>query len=427
MPKLLSPRLYRVMGIVSLIMAGEAIFSLPFHVVRFFRPTMLEVFQVSNLQIGQVQATYGIVAMLSYFLGGPLADRFEARNLLIVALFATGMGGFYFAEIPDLQGLYYLYAFWGCSTILLFWGALIKATREWGGVKQQGKAFGFLEAGRGLFAAILVSLAIAILSFALPGDLANLVSGERRQAMQDIIYLYVGATLIAGVFVALFIPIQAGVETSAPSAFILRRGLSKVLSNPLIWPQMLIVMSAYVAYKGVDYYVLYATQGFSLTEIEGATIGGLSSWIRPIAAVMAGFLADRYRPSKVVIASFGLLVIGYFLLTFMTPEPGLYWVLVTNVVITSFAVYALHAIYFALVAESKIPIAVTGTAIGVISVIGFTPDIFVAPGMGWLLDNNTSIVGHQKVFSALGAFAIIGFLSSGFFIRRFSRMAAAAG
>jgi Na+/melibiose symporter-like transporter len=77
------------------------------------------------------------------------------------------------------------------------------------------------------------------------------------------------------------------------------------------------------------------------------------------------------------------------------------------------------------VAESKIPIAVTGTAIGVISVIGFTPDIFVAPGMGWLLDNNTSIVGHQKVFSALGAFAIIGFLSSGFFIRRFSRVAAA--
>ena len=109
----------------------------------------------------------------------------------------------------------------------------------------------------------------------------------------------------------------------------------------------------------------------------------------------------------------------------MTPEPGLYWVLVTNVVITSFAVYALHAIYFALVAESKIPIAVTGTAIGVISVIGFTPDIFVAPGMGWLLDNNTSIVGHQKVFSALGAFAIIGFLSSGFFIRRFSRVSAA--
>jgi Na+/melibiose symporter-like transporter len=98
-------------------------------------------------------------------------------------------------------------------------------------------------------------------------------------------------------------------------------------------------------------------------------------------------------------------------------------VLVANIVITSFAVYALHAIYFTLVAESNIPIAATGTAIGVISVIGFTPDIFVAPAMGWLLDNNASIVGHQKVFAALAAFAIVGFLSSGFFIRRHARRA----
>lgn len=417
----LSPRVYRVMGIVSLIMAGEAIFSLPFHVVRFFRPTVLEVFQISNTQIGQVQATYGIVAMLSYFLGGPLADRFEARNLLVVALFATGLGGFYFAQIPDLQGLYYLYAFWGCSTILLFWGALIKATREWGGVRQQGKAFGFLEAGRGLFAAVLVSIAIAILSFALPGELDNLVSGERRQAMTQIIYLYVGATLIAGIFVALFIPSKSGAEKSGQSTFVLRRGLGEVFSNPLIWPQMLIVASAYVAYKGIDNYVLYAVQGYGLNEIEGASIGGLSSWIRPIAAVLAGLLADRYRPSRIVVASFGVLIIGYCLFTFITPQPRLYWVMVTNVVVTSFAVYALHAIYFALVAESKIPIAVTGTAIGVISVIGFTPDIFVAPAMGWLLDNNTSVAGHQKVYAALAAFAITGFVSSGFFIRRLSR------
>lgn len=426
MTNLLSPRVYRVMGIASLIMAGEAIFSLPFHVVRFFRPTMLEVFQVSNLQIGQVQATYGIVAMLSYFFGGPLADRFEARNLLIVALLATGMGGVYFAQIPDLQGLYYLYGFWGCSTILLFWGALIKATREWGGLQQQGRAFGFLEAGRGLFAAILVSLAIAILSFTLPDDLDRLVAGARRQAMQDIIHLYVGATLIAGVFVALFIPVQSDFKPSASTAFIFRRGLTKVLITPLIWPQMLIVMSAYVAYKGIDYYVLYATQGYGLTEIEGASIGGLSSWIRPIAAVLAGLLADRYKPSQVITIAFGTLIIGYCLFTFMTPEAGLYWILVANVVITSSAVYALHAIYFALVAESKIPIAVTGTAIGVISVIGFTPDIFVAPGMGWLLDNSAGVAGHQKVFAALSAFAVLGFVSSLFFIRGMVRRTVAS-
>jgi sugar phosphate permease len=410
------------MGLVSLILAGESVFCLPFHVMRFFRPTVLEVFQISNTQIGQVQATYGVIAMVAYFLGGPLADRFEARNLLILALFFTGLGGFYYAQIPDMQGLYFLFAFWGCSTILLFWGALIKATREWGGVSQQGRAFGFLEAGRGLLAAVLVTIAIAILSFSLPDGLDQLGQEERRAGLQQIIHLYIGATFLAALCVAIFIPVSGDKEGKSQERhlhFVQR--LRAVLSKPAIWPQMLIVVSAYVAYKGVDNYVLYAVQGYGLDEIEGATVGATSSWVRPVAAVLAGFLADRYRASRVVTGCFFLLLAGYGVFIMITPEPGLYWVLITNVVITSLAVYALHAIYFALLAESRVPLAVTGTATGVISVIGFTPDIFVAPAMGWLLDNNPVIVGHQLVFSFLAVFSVVGIVASVVFIRLLQR------
>ena len=80
-------------------------------------------------------------------------------------------------------------------------------------------------------------------------------------------------------------------------------------------------------------------------------------------------------------------------------------------------VYALHAIYFALLAESNIPLNVMGTAVGVVSVIGFTPDIFVAPAMGWMLDNHATIEGHQLVFAGLGAFSVIGFISALVFIK----------
>jgi MFS family permease len=76
-----SSRLERVMFMVALIVAGEAVFSLPFHVARFFRPTVLQVLDLSNTQLGTVQAVYGMVAMLAYFPGGPLADRFPARSL----------------------------------------------------------------------------------------------------------------------------------------------------------------------------------------------------------------------------------------------------------------------------------------------------------------------------------------------------------
>ncbi len=60
---------------LALVVAGEAVFGLPFHVIRFFRPAVLDVFGFTNTQLGAVMATYGVVATLSYFPGGPLADR----------------------------------------------------------------------------------------------------------------------------------------------------------------------------------------------------------------------------------------------------------------------------------------------------------------------------------------------------------------
>ena len=64
------------------------------------------------------------------------------------------------------------------------------------------------------------------------------------------------------------------------------------------------------------------------------------------------------------------------------------------------------------VKEGRIPYAVTGTAVGIISVVGYTPDIFMGPVMGVLLDNSPGIKGHQHVFALLAAFSLIGALAS---------------
>ena len=93
-------RFERLTFIVALILAGEVVFSLPFHVARFFRPTVLQVFGLSNTELGAAQAVYGVVAMLAYFPGGLLADRFSARRLLTVSLLSTSVGGLYFVTFP---------------------------------------------------------------------------------------------------------------------------------------------------------------------------------------------------------------------------------------------------------------------------------------------------------------------------------------
>ena len=96
---------------LSLIMAGEAIFTLPYHVTRFFRPTVLEVFGLSATELGVAQAAYGVVAMGAYFFGGPLADRFSARKLLAVSLWLTASGGVYLATFPSYYGAMIIWGF----------------------------------------------------------------------------------------------------------------------------------------------------------------------------------------------------------------------------------------------------------------------------------------------------------------------------
>jgi predicted MFS family arabinose efflux permease len=123
------PRWRHALAMGALIAAGEAIFFLPFVVARIFRPTLLDVFGLTNFELGLAFSVYGVVAMAAYFAGGFLADRYPANRLMAVALAATALGGLVMVQVPGLGTLKILFGYWGLTTIFLFWAALIRATR----------------------------------------------------------------------------------------------------------------------------------------------------------------------------------------------------------------------------------------------------------------------------------------------------------
>ena len=175
--------------------------------------------------------------------------------------------------------------------------------------------------------------------------------------------------------------------------------------------QAVIVFCAYVGYKGVDDYALYAVQGYGMNELEGARVATLSAWIRPIAAVGAGWFADRTCASKVTGICFAVLVCSYLWLSILIPRPSVLWALYLNVIVTCVAIFGLRGVYFALFEEAAIPLAVTGTAVGLVSVIGYTPDIFVNVVAGVLLDRAPGIDGHRHFFAFLAAISAMGLLA----------------
>ena len=110
----------RIANMLILVLAGEIIFGLPFHLARFFRPTYLDVFNISNTNLGDVYAVYGLTAMISYFFGGMLADKYSPRILMSLSLVLTSIGGFFISTIPELSSIFIIYGYWGITTIFLF-------------------------------------------------------------------------------------------------------------------------------------------------------------------------------------------------------------------------------------------------------------------------------------------------------------------
>lgn len=408
---------------LGLILAGEAIFALPFHVARFFRPTVLEVFSISATELGAAQGVYGIVAMLAYFPGGPIADRFSARKLLAVSLWMTAAGGLYMATFPDYRGALLLWGFFGITTIMLFWAALIRATREWGGHDEQGRAYGLLDGGRGVFAAGLASVGVMMFSLAFPEGYVDATFEEKQDALRMIIHGYTAATALAGVFVWFALtdgrpsgePERQQWKPHSESVWV---HIIHVLRIPAVWLQAVIVICAYVAYKGFDNYSLFAVEAYGLDEIEAARIVTIGSWMRPLAALGAGLLGDRFNVSRVTMLAFVLLLGSDLFFAMTTPIPGAAWILLSNIVLGAAAFFGLRGLYFALFEEASVPAALTGTAVGVVSVIGFTPDIFVTYVAGVLIDRSPGVVGHQHFFWFLSAFALIGVIASYVLMRR---------
>ena len=73
---------------------------------------------------------------------------------------------------------------------------------------------------------------------------------------------------------------------------------------------MIIILCAYVGYKITDDYSLYANEVLGFNEVDSASVGTSALWLRPVFAILAGFLADRYRGSRIIIWCFVFMLFG---------------------------------------------------------------------------------------------------------------------
>ncbi|MFT5362129.1 MAG: sugar phosphate permease, partial [Porticoccaceae bacterium] len=126
-----------------LCLSGGTIFMLPFLREVYYIP-MQQAFSFSHTQMGVLSSVFGTTSLLAYFPGGWLADRYSSRKLMSSGLLGVALAGVFYSAFPSYSISIAIHAFWGLCTSLVFWGAMIKATRNWGNSNEQGRAFGLL-------------------------------------------------------------------------------------------------------------------------------------------------------------------------------------------------------------------------------------------------------------------------------------------
>jgi sugar phosphate permease len=395
-----SIRKWLVMGVLCI--SAGSIYLLPFLQEVYYKP-LAEALNLNNTEVGSLMSIYGVFAMLSYFPGGWIADKVSPRILITFSLISTGLIGLYFATLPSYQISLIIHALWGITTTLLFWSAIVRVTRNWAPSNEQGRAFGILQMGRGV-SDILMSMPI----LAVFGIL-----GSSYFALSMVIVQISLLTIISGLIAWFVLEDEDGGENSSVGTFNSGlREITTVLKLPVVWLIAVVVLAAYSAYWGTYRFTSYSTDIFSLSVVAAGAISIGKMWMSPPSALLAGLISDKIGIAKSVAILFVVLIFSFIVFAFMPGIPSLLPVMIVNVAIASLAVFALRGIYFALLEEGGIPMIITGTATGFISMIGFTPDVFMPLIGGVLLDNLPSVEGYRIFFLIVAGICGLGLMAA---------------
>jgi nitrate/nitrite transporter NarK len=388
-------RHWLVMGILCF--SGGIIFMLPFLREVYYIP-MQEAFGYDNTQMGVLMSVFGAVSLLTYFPGGWIADRYSPRKLMSGALLATGLAGLYFSTFPSYHISILIHGFWGGCVSLVFWGAMIKATRAWAPADEQGRAFGILEGGRGVSEVLSSTVFLAIFAWL----------GSNAEGLSQVIMLFALTNIALSVVAWVVLDDDSGGRAQDAQDSVGFSEVLEVLKMPVVWLISLVVLTAYSAYWGSYYFAPYASDAYGLSVVLGGAVGVGKMWLKPFAAVGAGFVADRIGVAKTVFGFFLIMTAGFVVFSLLPGGEGYLIIMLLNAAIVSMAIFALRGIYFALLEDGGVAPAVTGTAAGIISAIGFTPDVFMPLVGGVLLDAYPGAEGYRYFYLVIAILCAVG-------------------
>lgn len=384
--------------LIILTTAGSLIYGLPYF-RSYYYDAYLEVYHLTNTQMGTFGSIFGVLGAISYLFGGIVADMISPRMIMSVSLILTGAAGLLPLTNPSYGILVLIYLIWGFTSLFAFWPALLKGLRGLAAENEQSKAFGFMEGGRGIVNALHLAITLAIFNFfsKTAGNLAGL---------NGVITFYSIVVILLGILT--FLLMKNDKEQTKKGEKLSFRQVIDVLKMPAVWILSLILCCTYTMNISMFYFTPYATASFGITATAAAVVTMMAQYIRPISSIGGGILADRLGRSKMMFIGFIFMGISTAVL-----------VLFKNVSIPLFiglciliylAMYLNYGVVFSMMEEGGVPAHVAGTAIGVVCTLGYLPEVICPVLAGHVLDTYTEL-GYKYYFMGVAAVMFIGIIA----------------
>ncbi|SHE61243.1 MFS transporter [Alkalibacter saccharofermentans] len=375
-----------------------------------YQVTILEVFNLTQPQLNNFYSMLGIAYVIGYIPSGLIADRFSAKKLIGVSLLGTALCGFWFAQVPGYTSVNIIFFLWGIFSVFTFWSAHMKIVKMLSRSNEEGRFFGILDGGRGIVEAVMASVGLAIFASIL--GTSDFIQ-DKQSALVAVIYLYSVIVFATGVLILIFVDDDKKLasmsenngESSEDEKFHLR-DVGKLLKNKYIYLMGGIIFMGYSVFWTVYYIGGFLQTNIGIDAVSVGTITVVILWMRPVGGFIGGFLADRIGRTKTIrIALIGaacFLAISALLPVSMA---GLFQIIVVGLGVF---LYMIRGTYWSLLGMSKIEAAMMGTAIGVISFIGYLPDIILPQLNSFLWATFGDQGGYNAYFIVSAALGLIG-------------------
>lgn len=400
------------MKLCFLILGGGTIFKLSSMKDVFYVPMQAD-WGLTNTQIGFGFTVYAAVQTIGLFSSLYIADRFSKKILLPAGLIGVGLCGAYLTTLPPFSG--YLIAFGAMAFFgeVVYWPVLLKAVRLLGNRDEQGRMFGFLEAGRGVVDVLIASGALFVF----------VQFGEGKAGMQAGLVYYTLITIIVGIITYFIVDaddrtIPQNDEDVNKQIF---KGIKNVVKSPNLWLASFCIFFVYSAYCGLTYFIPFLKDIYALPVALVGAYGIINQYgLKMVGGPVGGYLADKISHSPAIYLKWTFLISAVAMLLFIQlPHDSMNVYLgMTATLGFGAIIFSQRAIFFAPMDEIGTPREFAGSAMAFGCIIGYMPSMFAYTLYGSLLDNFSGIQGYNYVFSVMVAFSLLGFICATLLSRR---------